>query len=338
MRSALLLGLLLLSACAGAPQGAQDVLVFADMPYCRNPADVAACQRREAETHRLVRAMNRTGVRTAVFLGDTKASQEACTENLLVTRAAQVFGAFDGALVYTPGDNEWTDCERPNSPPGTLLPMAAIARLREAFFSQERSLGAAPIPLERQARSGLGAENARWQDGQAIFATLNIPGVFAGRPPFTGAAEPMAQLREANLAWIDAAFDAARQRGLPLLVLLFQADMWHPCLTTAGAALGNGCVGLPYGQPGGVLRADNAYDYAATLRRIRDQAGRFQGRILMVHGDSHTWLLDPAPGDGAGGTIPNATRFMTPGEDDIRAVRIRLAPGAAEPFAFDPVR
>jgi hypothetical protein len=333
----LLLALLMLAAAAPQGASAEEFLVWGDMPYCRNVADTATCAGREATTARLVRAMNRTGLGTAIFLGDTKASQEACDLFHTVTRPAEYFGAFDGAMVYALGDNEWTDCARPNVAPGGLAPVASLGRLREAFFSQDRSLGARPMPLERQAASGTGMENARWQQGQALFATLHIPGIFAGSDNFPGDRAVLAEIAAANLAWLDAAFAAAGERRLPVLVLGFQADMWHPCLMEQNRGKGAACTREPFGRNDGLLRQDVAYDYRGFLARLAQRAATFPGQVLLLHGDTHVWLEDRAPGDGQGGVIRNTTRFMVPGEEDMRAVRVRVTPGQAPYFGFEAV-
>ncbi len=331
----LLLALLpLLASWGAAAQPAQEFLAWGDMPYCRTVADTATCAAREATTADLVRAMNRTGVASAIFLGDTKASQEACDLFHTVTRPAGYFGAFDGAMVYTPGDNEWTDCGRSNVAPGGAAPVASLVRLREAFFSQPRSLGARPIPLERQASSGTGVENARWRQGQALFATLHLPGVFAGVENFPGDRAVLAEIAAANLAWLDAAFASATAAGLPVLVLAFQADLWHPCLMEQHRAKGVACTREPYGRNDGIIRTDPAYDYAGFLARLAERCAGFPGQVLLLHGDSHHWLEDRSPGDGQGGIIRNATRFMVPGEGDMRAVRVGITPGASPVFSF----
>ena len=42
------------------------------------------------------------------------------------------FDDFKDPLVYTPGDNEWTDCHRTNN--GSYLPTERLAKLRELFY------------------------------------------------------------------------------------------------------------------------------------------------------------------------------------------------------------
>lgn len=330
----LLLLLPLLAGCAAEAPPAQEFLAWGDMPYCRHVADTAGCARQEATVARLVRAMNRTGIPTAVFLGDTKASQEACDLSHTITRPAALFGAFDGAMVYTPGDNEWTDCERPNVARGGVGALASLARLREAFFPAPRSLGARPIALATQPGT---PENARWQEGQALFATFNIPGEPPGQPAFPGDGPALAALNRANLAWAEAAFVEATRLRLPVLVLAFQADLWQPCLMEQNRGTPR-CWELPKSGHHGTLRTDTPYPYRDFVAAIARLAAAFPGQLLLLHGDTHEWLEDHAPGDGQGGVIRNATRFMVPGEDDMRAVRVRIAPGAAQPFSFVEVK
>jgi len=49
------------------------------------------------------------------------------------------FGRYDGAVVYTPGDNEWTDSHRPNN--GAYDPPERLTALRQRFYTPGRPLG-----------------------------------------------------------------------------------------------------------------------------------------------------------------------------------------------------
>ncbi len=54
------------------------------------------------------------------------------------------------ALVYTPGDNEWTDCHRSNN--GKYDPLERLAALRNGFFLFPNvTLGGRQLPLFTQA-------------------------------------------------------------------------------------------------------------------------------------------------------------------------------------------
>ena len=59
---------------------------------------------------------------------------------------------FAGALVYTIGDNEWTDCHRAAA--GGFNPRERLTKLREMFFATpDKSLGQVPIAVESQSRA-----------------------------------------------------------------------------------------------------------------------------------------------------------------------------------------
>src|SRR5437867_171016 len=53
-------------------------------------------------------------VTRVVHLGDIKSGSTQCT-NAYFASIRQRFDAFADPLVYTPGDNEWTDCHRLNN-------------------------------------------------------------------------------------------------------------------------------------------------------------------------------------------------------------------------------
>lgn len=308
---------------------------FGDMPY--RPEH-------EARVIALAGEINRRAPAFTLFLGDTKSSGEPCTEDTLVERPRRIFARFDAALVYTPGDNEWTDC-RPRDP-GESGPADALARLREAFFSGPASLGGRPVALARQGgRLGPHAEeteNARWTHAGVVFATLNLPGV--PRPDVPGARQVhpevlpvLPELASAAADWIDATFaEAARQRARAV-VLAFQADLWHPCHMVAATD----CRARPPGsgaEAGTRLVRDLPYDVGTVLGRIAAGAAALRRPVLLLHGDGHAFVVQNWPSDGRGGTMPYATRMMVPGGADIAALMIRVDPEARIPFVAGLLR
>src|SRR5687767_3677480 len=71
------------------------------MPYARGSGSGPAFAQVIAE-------INRHRPAFTVHLGDILSSDEHCTDELLLRRRAD-FNTFSTALIYTPGDNEWTD-------------------------------------------------------------------------------------------------------------------------------------------------------------------------------------------------------------------------------------
>ncbi|MES2710833.1 MAG: hypothetical protein V4653_04580 [Pseudomonadota bacterium] len=295
-------------------------LAFGDMPYCR-PGDAMHCAREERRLEALIARMNTARPAFSVFLGDTKAGSEACTEAIVFTRTQRWFGLFEHPLVYTPGDNEWTDCWQARA--GGHDPGAILARLRQVFFARPESLGRVTLPLTRQADidppHSAYVENARWEHHGVVFATVHVVGSDNNRPPDSGAQPPGAveefPARDAaNRAWIAAAFGEAERTGAPALVLMVQADMFFR----------DHCG---FGDIEGVR---------STRDTIAEHAARFARPVLLLHGDSHFLLVDHPLRDGASRVLGNVLRVMVPGAQDIRAVRIEVDPAAPEPFAVAP--
>jgi hypothetical protein len=57
-----------------------------------------------------------------------------------------------------------------------------------------------------------------------------------------------------------------------------------------------------------------------------------------VHGDAHTLTVDhPLVRQPAGRWLANFTRLEVPGSPNVGWVRVIVTPGAAQPFAFQPL-
>jgi len=69
-------------------------------------------------------------VKRVLHLGDIKNGSSVCSDEYFATIRGY-FDAFEDPLVYTPGDNEWTDCHRANN--GGYLPTERLDAVRAAF-------------------------------------------------------------------------------------------------------------------------------------------------------------------------------------------------------------
>ena len=94
--------------------------------------------------------LNRNSLAFVAHVGDLSSPRFACTDELWARRLAQ-FRASAHPLVYTPGDNDWTDCHEPTIPGGD--PLERLAKLRTAFFESDYPLGQRTFTLTRQSRS-----------------------------------------------------------------------------------------------------------------------------------------------------------------------------------------
>lgn len=287
-------------------------VAFGDMPYCRAEAP-ERCAAEEGRVVRLMGLINAAQPAFSVFVGDTKGGTELCTDDK-VLRALTWMTLANHPLVYTPGDNEWTDCWQDRA--GRFDPLDRLALIRQRFFPRDESLGRRPMPLVRQGAPTV--ENARWMRGGVLFMTLHVPGSNNSRPPEPG--EPgAARLPRGEAAMAEfATRDAANQRwlaesfaaepGARAAVISLQADMFYRQVCGQG--------------------------YESGYRGIRDAIARaaaaFGRPVLLVNGDSHVFVhQEPLEG------VPNLTRLQVPGEADAQAVVVTLDPEAEKPYRFE---
>jgi hypothetical protein len=241
----------------------------------------------------LMAAMAQTQPAFVVHVGDFKSGSEPCSDALFQDRLA-LFQSAPMPLVFVPGDNDWTDCHRRSN--GAYDPLERLDRLRAWFFAGEKSLGQRPLPLLRQSTDPAFAryrENVRWEAGGALFVALNLPGSdnnVYGVPGQTGPVPEFVARSAANQAWLAQAFAHAHEKRLAGVLILIQAN---PGFETARAGRS---------QPG----------YDAFLAQMRQEAARFAGPVVLVHGDTHRQRIDqPLTDPASGAPMANFTRVET---------------------------
>lgn len=163
----LLVAILTLSAVAGCsqpaphqvPAGSFAFAVFGDGPY--TPQE----QRRFS---RVLEEVSRADVQWLLHVGDIL--WYPCSDAAFTNRLRDM-NSIDHAVIYTPGDNEWTDCHQQR--PGGYDPLDRLASLRRIFFSHPgRSLGRRPMALESQANDS--AERQRRPRVREFHETRNL--------------------------------------------------------------------------------------------------------------------------------------------------------------------
>jgi hypothetical protein len=86
-------------------------------------------------------------------VGDIKSGSSLCTDEYFAAVREQ-FDRFEEPLVYTPGDNEWTDCHRANN--GGFVPYERLGAIRDTFFPRpNRTLGQPTMRVTSQWYRGL---------------------------------------------------------------------------------------------------------------------------------------------------------------------------------------
>lgn len=233
LKSVFLLGLLIGGTACSESSGRSSAIVrgentvelavIGDVPY----HDVEI-----AEFPGLIEAIDSDPfVSTVVHVGDIKSGETECSDQ----RYGDIywsFLSFKEPLIYTMGDNEWTDCDRVSA--GAYDPVERLDRLREIFFEVPgNTLGGREMQVEAQTSY---PENQLWQEKEIVFGTLHIVGSNnhlksgAGLPgpqeqTETGSSE-YGRRTAANISWLRGIFQRATESQSAGVVLFFHADMW----------------------------------------------------------------------------------------------------------------
>jgi hypothetical protein len=246
----------------------------------------------------------------ALHVGDIKSGSTPCSDAYFQT-VSSLFETFKDPLVYTPGDNEWTDCHRPTN--GGYDPLERLAALRETFFAQPgRTLGGRHKRVLAQPSY---PENQLWRQSRVAFSAVHVVGSQNNLAPWTDEtpAQRNSRIAEAEartaaaLRWIDATFTLARATGAAGVVVAMQADTFFAENETS---------------PG----------YAAIVARLEQRAAQFARPVLLLQGDTHEYLVD-TPLAGA----PNVTRVVVQGETASEWLRVTVNPRDSRVFSWQRV-
>lgn len=284
------------AATASAGNGGKlTVAVFGDEPYLE--AGFAPDAEFRA-TPAFIDTINADeSVQEVIHVGDIHSGSQPCTRAYDLS----IFGlwtVFQKPLIYTPGDNEWSDCTKKNEEPGSDnddvmthpdLPLENLALLRQIFFAHPGvTLGGQPMHVlsqakvfdHRQPTDAQYVENVMWQQGKTTFVTLDIPGgsnndidpwyaATHSAPWNPDQQAEMEQRTAADIRWLHAAFEKAEDDDAGNVVIIGQADMWD---TTDAAT--------------------HQTNYEPIVAAMASNALSFGKPVLYLNGDSHVYRSD----------------------------------------------
>src|SRR5262249_17479997 len=124
----------------------------------------------------------------------TPTTCQSTTQPSIYSQALGYFNALQEPAIFTPGDNDWTDCDRTSN--GGFNSLERLQYERSFFFSTDMSFAAHQITLQVQSTpeflgttSPTGTptfttpcvENRRWTFKGVTYATLNVQGTCNNR-------------------------------------------------------------------------------------------------------------------------------------------------------------
>jgi hypothetical protein len=242
-------------------------------------------------------------------LGDIKNGSTVCSDAYFAM-IRNDFDQFADPLVYTVGDNEWTDCHRPNN--GSYNPLERLAKIREVFFPRPGyTLGQDSVPVPSQADQGI-PEDVKWQRADVAFAAVDVVGSNNSLAPWTGHTAPTPEQTVEVLARTSAViqeihdtFADARMHHNKAVVLLLQADMFDPTVAAPAFA--------------------DYYGFQPIVAAIARESSAFGGPVYLFNGDSHIYNTDDPlaagskwlPFYGISNPVPNLTRITVDGSTGV---------------------
>jgi hypothetical protein len=280
--------------------------VYGDAPYGTTPTDTSETD----ATPAFISAVNADkAVSTVLHVGDIHSGSQYCTQ-AYDQQIADLWAGFADPMVYTPGDNEWTDCHKKKEGGGAYNaatgqidyvkdgdgnlvnysggnPVDNLALVRSIFYpTAGGTLGSGRLKVLSQAQvdnhahptDGQYVENVMWQRDDVLFVSVNVPGGSnSDADPWYGAptASPQQTTEAANrtgaaLRWLDRAFTTAGQVHARSVVVMAQADMWDLD-----------------GKDGSHLA-----NYEPIVNSLATHTTDFGKPVLLLNGDSHVYRSD----------------------------------------------
>lgn len=329
----------LTTQASATPNNSFTIAVFGDWPYNLNLLNNAPL---------LINSINSDpAVSLVIHVGDIHSGSMPCTSADILPpipasnpgwnqKIYYLFQQFKTPMVYTPGDNEWTDCHKTKQF-ASGDPLKELASVRSLFFAKPGKTLGKEMSVVSQAKvfspdpaDTRYVENVVWTQSDVVFATVNMPGSNNDSLPWTnGFTNTAAQDQEraertsAAMHWLRRAFGRAANTNAKAVVIALQADMWDPAALVTGG--------------------DGLNQYTPFVQLLANLSLQFGKPVLLLNGDSHLFgASNPLATPGGIHNTPavaNFTRITVQGSTNAPAEWLRLTvnPDGPQVFTFTNV-
>jgi hypothetical protein len=335
------LALVLAATAAATPALADDdrddsdgyaIGLWGDLPYSPLQAGTGVPN--------LIADMNAQKLKFTVHDGDLKQGSGSLCDDNLYYQALGFFDMLKSPAIFTPGDNDWTDCDRPSN--GGYNSLERLDRERAIFFSTPFSLGQHKLRQEVQTAPlclGLNGavpcvENRRWRVGRVTYVTLNVQGSCNNLCDTAPNPAEWAARNAANIQWLRESFAQAKARNSVAVMIIAQANPGWDLSDPTRA---------PLRDPKTLTETDGLPDgFRDYLLALRDEVVAFRKPVAYVHGDSHYQRIDKPFLNAAGQRLENFTRVETfgnnaaNGNNDVQWIKVTVDPRSREVFSYQP--
>lgn len=213
-----------------------------------------------------------------VVANGIKAGTEPCTDKLYQRRKS-LFNEAKNGIIVSLAASDWSGCK---SASGRSAAIERLNQVRDLFFVEEFSFGASKIPLMRQsttAKFRSYGENARWEIGDVMFATVNLPSNNNHYRTEAGRNSEFEDRQVANRDWLNRISALASRKKMGAIILF--------------------CDGNPLLNPGLLQRFEigaKRDGFAEARRQLKALASKFPGAVLLIHNQTNDKRAPPNDG------------------------------------------
>lgn len=278
------------------------IAVIGDMPY--NKTERAMLNAPNGSLYKAIQILQPDML---LHLGDIKSGSRSCSDKRLLAAKAQITELLPSRTAYTPGDNEWTDCDR-----FSQNELERLKFIRKHFTGPDSGLWPEVNNLQQDKAS---PENLSWTKNNIKFITANIPGTNFGRNQILNG-NKLAILDYANqrqielLNWLQYNFEDSS--NTEAIVIAIHADMFTE-------------------QQQNLPACESLYDqdcdaFLPIKRKLKTLIDTYQKPVLLIHGDTNDVCLE------AFGNVGNAWRLNAAGDGVADGISVNIKLNSNQPF------
>lgn len=250
----------------------QTIVIVGDMPYSDTEKQML-----QGPNGSLYQLINKTQPSAVLHLGDLKSGSTSCTNTLLNEHKALLAQLYPTKIIYTPGDNEWTDCDRKSLTPN-FDELERLDYLITLMYQTPPLLESGLANIEAQQHK---IENKLWVNDRLAIATIHLVGTSNGRTAIkksnTKQAIAQANLRdEMNFSWLKKI--EGKAQSFDALIIAFHADIYNNSQIETGPC-----------NDEALTKCDA---YPSYRQLFKDLAKRLNKPILITHGDTGEFCFE----------------------------------------------
>ena len=291
--------LLILPSTLNAQEKAFRFLATGDLPYS---------PKQDGKYRRLLKQSEGENFAFMMHVGDFKAQSAPCSDSEF-EKIRNLFREYPKPIVYTPGDNEWTDCHGVGADP-----IERLGQIRQQFFKDRKTLRLDELKVQYQSRDpkfSKYVENYRFSKANVLFIVAHVVGSGNNlRPDDPPSMKEFKSRNAANTAFLKEGFAAAIESDVAGVAVVIHAN-----------------PGFEKENPGG---------FKGFLATMREFLARYRKPVVCIHGDTHYYRIDKPFKDKNGETYMHFTRMEVFGSPNVAGVVVSVNPKDPQVFSYRP--